>query len=80
MQPVDITEIIFYFSIQKEQAKFSVEGGKYFIEKSGDAKVMKNGLPVTDKTELHHTDRSASTLHSNISKSWFSRCFSIPVT
>lgn len=50
----------FHFcSIMKEQANFTIEGKKFFIEKCGDAKVMRNGLPVTDKTELHHTDRSA---------------------
>ncbi len=50
---------VFFFSIQKEHASFTIEDGKYMVEKCGDAKVMVNGMPITDKTEMHHTDRYA---------------------
>jgi len=34
------------------------ENGKYFVEKLTDrAKILVNGEPVTEKTELGHNDR-----------------------
>lgn len=46
------------YSIQKEHAVITNEGGKAFIEKvSPMAKLLVNGDPITSKMELDHNDR-----------------------
>ena len=34
------------------------EGGKFYMDKvANNAKLLRNGEPITQKTELHHNDR-----------------------
>jgi len=35
----------------------TIEGGKFFIERCDQSKILQNGKPITNKTELKHMDR-----------------------
>ena len=46
------------YSIVEKHAAIKQENGKFFVEKLTDrARVLVNGEPITDKTELGHNDR-----------------------
>ena len=49
---------LIYISIQKEHAIIYNEGGKVFVEKGcTEAKLLVNGDPIIEKTELDNDDR-----------------------
>lgn len=46
------------FSIQEDHAKFVIEGGKIYLEKtSANGRMLLNGEPITQRTQLQHNDR-----------------------
>lgn len=48
----------FYSSVQDQHATVMIENNKIFMEKcNSTARLIHNGEPVTQKTELHHNDR-----------------------
>jgi len=50
--------LLIFFRIQKEHAVLeNNENSSVYITASGDSKVLVNGKPVKEKTELHHNDR-----------------------
>ncbi len=65
----------FFSSIQQNHAVFYCESGKLFLEKTNpSARLILNGEPVTEKEELHHSDRcvlvTEETVCLNVGSHW----------